>query len=285
MIKLEGVNKEFPEFKLNNINLVVEKGKITGLVGKNGSGKTTIINLITGIYTEDSGIVLIDGKEIKSNKKELLERLYVIFDEAELIDVFKPKDYDLMMRGLYSRWDSCLFKKFLEIFELPKSKAVGTYSKGMKVKFNFSLAFATHPEILILDESTSGLDPFMRSYILETVEKYVMENNTTVLFSSHIISDMEKIADNIIFIDNGEIQLMDSQNNLKNNYAYINDSEEFMRKYGDSDEDIIFKNGVVLVKDKSRFIDKYPEIEIMEVGLEDLILFIGNHKDIGQEEI
>lgn len=277
-IEVIDLNKSFEGFKLDNVSIKVPKGLITGLVGENGAGKTTLINLITGSLEPDSGEILIDGKKADKRKEEVLEKLYLVMDEPLLIDDFFPRDYNTMMKGIYKKWSSQDFFHYVKLFDLPLEKKVGNYSRGMKVKFNFALALATNPELLILDEATSGLDPLMRDDILEILTDYVQNKDHTVLFSSHIVSDLDKIADKIIFIHKGKVMLEEDKKNILCNYGIVrcttSDFHDIDPAYIISYRKMNYKINV-LVKDIEKVQNTYPKLLIENPDIEDIILLIG----------
>lgn len=272
------LNKSFEGFKLDSVNIKVPKGYITGLIGENGAGKTTLINLITGSLEPDSGEILIDGKKVDKRKEEVLEKLYLVMDEPLLIDDFFPMDYNTIMKGIYKDWSSQDFFHYVELFNLPLEKKVGNFSKGMKVKFNFALALAANPKLLILDEATSGLDPLMRDDILDILINYVKSKDHTVLFSSHIVSDLDKIADKIIFIHKGKVILEEDKRIMLRDYGVVKctiaefnniDSADII-SYRKTDYKIN-----VLVKDIKKVQNIYPNLLIENPDIEDIILLIG----------
>lgn len=168
-----------------------------GLIGENGAGKSTTINCILNEIQKDAGEILIFDKDNITDEKEIKSKLGVVFDENHFPDIFTPLEIGRFMAGIYSGWEWPTYRQFLEKFELPKGKKIKDFSKGMKVKLAFAVALSHNAELLILDEATSGLDPIIRDDVLDMLIDFVQDESHSVLVSSHITSDLEKVADYI----------------------------------------------------------------------------------------
>lgn len=211
-ILVEDLFKKFKDFTLDHVSFCVPKGSIVGFIGENGAGKSTTINLILNEIKNDSGRIQILGKE--HTDISVKEMLGVVFDECNFHDVLSPVDIERILSGVYKSWDNKLYKQYLERFNLPAKKPVGTFSKGMKMKLSIICALAHSPKILILDEATSGLDPIVRDEILELFLEFVEDKEHSVFFSSHITSDIQKISDYVILLHHGKIVFEKSKKEL-----------------------------------------------------------------------
>lgn len=277
-IGLKRLCKEFKEFALKDVSFTVPKGYITGLVGENGAGKTTLLNLIMQVMPADAGEIEIEDQKLKFRDIKLLEDIYIIFDESYLNEELLPKEYDSVLKAIYKNWDSKKYRALTEQFSLPENKAIKTFSKGMKVKLNFAMAFAANTNTLLLDEATSGLDPMIRDDILDLLLNYVQDENHTVLFSSHIVTDLEKIADKIIFLHNGKVLLEEFKDNLLYEYGVLHCSKEECASIHEEDKVACLHrdyDSKVLVKDKEQFMARYPELRLEAPTLEEIIVLLG----------
>ena len=224
-IEVKNLNKRFDEFQLKDVSIKVPKGKIVGLIGENGAGKTTMIKCITGAMFKNSGTVKLFGKEYKDILKD---DIGVVYDNAFIIETYNIKDLNMIMKNIYSKWDEKLFFNYVKEYNLPLKKEIRKLSTGMKKKLEIITALSHHPKILILDEPTSGLDPVIRSEVLDIFQNFVDNNDNSILLSTHITSDLEHIADNVIFISKGEIIFDRPLKEIKNDYIVLDvDKEEF----------------------------------------------------------
>ena len=203
--ELKNVCKTYPAFKLNNVSFSLESGKITGFIGRNGAGKTTVIKSMLNLVHTDSGEICYFGKPLSGNETEIKQRIgystgtvswYPRKTIRQIIDTTKR---------FYKNWDEEACRKYMQLFALDENKKPMELSEGMKVKCNLLIALSHGAEVLILDEPTSGLDPFSRDELMELFTT-LKENGVTILFSTHITSDLERCADNIVYISHGEIK-------------------------------------------------------------------------------
>jgi ABC-2 type transport system ATP-binding protein len=224
-IEVKNLNKSFDDFQLKNVNIEVPKGKIVGLIGENGAGKTTLIKCILGAMFKDSGEVKLFNKEYDNSLKD---DIGVVYDNSFIIETYNIKDLNLIMKNIYKNWDQKLFFKYIEEYNLPLKKEIRKLSTGMKKKLEIITAICHHPKVLILDEPTSGLDPVIRSEVLDLFQDFVNNNDNSILLSTHITSDLEHIADNVIFISKGEIIFDKPLKEIKDDYIVLDvDKEEF----------------------------------------------------------
>ena len=222
---MKDVIKQFDSFKLGPMNLNIPKGCIVGYIGQNGAGKSTTINLLLGLLKKDSGDIQILG-QYSPDSIELKDQLGVVFDDLFMPEEMTLVDVERFSSKVYSKWDKDLFYHFVDKFNLPKKKCIKTYSRGMKMKLSMAIALSHHANLLILDEATSGLDPIVREEILDLLLEFMQDENHTILISSHILSDLEKIADYIAFIHEGKILFMEAKDELKENYGICNLSND-----------------------------------------------------------
>lgn len=217
-IETKNVNKKFDDFALKNISIQVPKGKIVGLIGENGAGKTTLIKCILNVMNTDSGKVKLFNKDYKD---ELKEEIGVVFDNSFINETFNMKDLNIIMKNTYKKWDERLFYKYLREYKIPLKKEIKKLSTGMKKKVEIVTAMCKQPKVLILDEPTSGLDPVIRSEILDMFQNFVEDKERSILLSTHITSDLEHIADNVIFISKGEIIFDEPLKDIKEQYIML----------------------------------------------------------------
>ncbi|NLY45810.1 MAG: ABC transporter ATP-binding protein [Tissierella sp.] len=272
----EKLSKKYEGFTLDEVSFQLPKGCIMGLVGENGAGKTTIIKLILNLIKKNSGTVQVFGLDNIENDPKIKNRIGVVMDESNFHDNLKPTDISIIMNNIYDNWDKELFSRYLNRFKLPKDKRVKDYSKGMKMKLSISVALSHDPELLILDEPTGGLDPIVRSEILDIFLEFIQDEEKAILFSTHITSDLDKIADYITFIHNGSIIFSESKEEIVDNYGII--------KCGTNDFNTIDKKDIVgyrknqfgyevLVTNKQKNRSKFKDFIMDNANLEDIMLF------------
>lgn len=279
ILELKNVSKEFSEsgFTLNNVYFSLPHGAIMGYVGENGAGKTTTIGCILNTLSKDNGTITIFGKEMFDNETTLREDIGIVYDGDNFPGYLNAERLAGVMRGLYKQWDENLFQKYLNKFNLNRKQKIKTYSKGMSMKLAIAAALSHKPKLLILDEATSGLDPIMREEVLEVFLDFVQDEKHSILLSSHITSDLEKIADYITFIHNGNIILSTKKDNLLYQYGVMRcKSEQFaildkadILAYRKKDYQID-----VLVADKSKAERKYKGIVIDTVSIDEIMLLL-----------
>lgn len=224
-IEIKDLVKTFDNFKLGPVNLTIPKGTIVGFIGQNGAGKSTTIKLLLGLLRKDSGDMRLLDEE-NPNSVELKDKLGVVFDDLLVPEEMTLIDVEKFCSRVYSKWDKNQFYGFIEKFNLPYKKMIKNYSRGMKMKLSMATALSHNAELLILDEATSGLDPIVREEILDLLLDFMQDENHTILISSHILSDLEKVADYIAFIHDGKILFMEIKDELKENYGICTLSNE-----------------------------------------------------------
>lgn len=221
LLEVKKLSKQYKNFSLQDISFTLPKGYIMGYVGANGSGKTTTLNLITGIQKGNGGEVYIDGLSREENEKAYKEMIGFVGDDCYFPDHFKIKHVRVALQDFYQTFSKEKFNRFIEDWKLPENKPIKDFSRGMKVMLMFASVFARETKLLVLDEATNGLDPVMRTEILKLLQAYVMDGERSVIFSTHILSDLEQIADYIYFIHGGRTVLYDAKDELIDSFLLV----------------------------------------------------------------
>lgn len=221
ILYVDNLCKKYKNFKLNNVSLQLPKGFIMGLIGENGAGKTTLIKLIMNLVKKDSGDIKIFDKDNVKFEREIKDRIGFVYDEVCYYDHMSLKENGNMVSMLYSKWDKDKFNYYLNKFELNKDKKLKELSKGMRMKFSLCIALSHGAEFIIMDEPTVGLDPVVRSEVLEELQNLMENENMGVLISTHITSDLERIADYITFIKDGSIIFSKPKDEIMEAYKII----------------------------------------------------------------
>lgn len=220
-IELKNVNKSYGKFALKNINLAIPQGAVLGLVGANGAGKSTLIRMLLGAARADSGSMQVLGQPVETADVSLKNNIGVVLDEPFLPDNFNICEAERVMRAMYTAWDSAVFAEYIKRFNLPTDKKYKTFSRGMKMKLSIAAALSHHAKLLVLDEATGGLDPIVRDEILDVFSDFTLEENHTVLLSSHIVSDLEKICDYIAFLHEGQLLFCEEKDVLVERFGLV----------------------------------------------------------------
>ena len=281
-ISVKGLEKKYSNFSLNGIDLVVPKGYIVGLIGQNGAGKSTTIKSILNLVNKDSGSIEVLGLDHIKYELEIKQQIGVVFAESHFPDQLKPKDINLIMKNIYKNWDTNLFNSYLKQFNILDNQIIKEFSSGMKMKLSLATALSHRPKLLILDEPTNGLDPIVRNEILDIFLDFIQDEENSILISSHITSDLEKIADYITFIHDGQIIFSESKDTLLNDYIILKCREQELSQIDKSDIIHSKKSGSsyqILVKNKHQMELKYQNLIMDQLSLEDLMLiYIGEMK-------
>ena len=276
---LKNVNKKYEKsnFAIKDISFSVPEGSIVGFIGENGAGKSTTMNCILNVIRRDSGTIEIFGREMTDEDIDIRENIGVVYDSNNFPEYLTAKQLADILGRIYSKWDDFCFEQFLRRFGLPESQRIKTYSRGMSMKLAIAVALSHDSKLLILDEATSGLDPIMRDEILDVLLEFVKQENHSILLSSHITSDLEKIADYIVFIHNGKIILNKTKDELIYEYGVIRCSENDFHNI--SSEDILssMKKDYqidVLIKNRKLMEKKYKNLIIDSVSLDEIMLLL-----------
>ena len=286
-VEVQGLTKRYPGFTLDHVSFAVPSGSIVGFIGENGAGKSTTMKAVLNLIRRDEGSVRLLGKEDGAEYPEIKEQIGVVFDESYFPDNLKIRDVDRIMRSIFRSWESGKFLDYCRRFGLPEKKIVKTFSRGMKMKLSIAAALSHQTKLLIMDEATSGLDPVVRNEILDLFQEFVQEEDHTVFLSSHITSDIERIADYILLIYKGRILLFEDKDMLLYEYGVARCSREQAQNL---DKALIV--GVrrsqfeteVLVRNR-KAVKEQPDLVVDRASLEDILLFTvknGLEEEAGQ---
>lgn len=279
ILELQEISKTFPKsnFTLDKLSFSLPYGSILGFVGENGAGKTTTIGCILNTVKKDSGVVKLFGREMQDNDTDIREKIGVVYDGDNFPGFWTTKQLSEVMSGIYTQWDPALFQKYLEDFHLSPNQKIKDYSRGMTMKLAIAAALSHHPQLLILDEATSGLDPIMRDEMLDIFLEFVQDESHSILLSSHITSDLEKVADYITFIQNGKLIMTASKNDLAYHYAVmrckksqflaLDPSDIIAYRTRDFQIDVLVSNG----KEAQR---KYKNSVVDHVSVDEIMLLL-----------
>ncbi|MFU0823448.1 ABC transporter ATP-binding protein [Clostridium sp.] len=231
ILEVSNLRKEYKDFTLNNISFTLEKGYIMGFIGPNGAGKSTTIKLIMNLLRRDSGYIKIFGLDNLKHEKEVKNRIGFVYDENYYYEDLTMESMKKIIAPFYSKWDDSSFDRYMKDFNLDPKKKIKTLSKGMKMKFSLAIALSHNAELIIMDEPTSGLDPIFRREILDILYSIIQDENKSVFFSTHITTDLEKIADYITFINNGNIVFSKSKDDILESYGIVKGDLELLNSH------------------------------------------------------
>jgi ABC-2 type transport system ATP-binding protein len=274
ILQVENLTKKYAGFKLDHVSFSVPKGAIMGLIGENGAGKSTTINAILDLIHKDDGKVTFWGRELASSK-QLKEDIGVVFDGINFYETLTPAGVGKISKAAYKQWDDLLYRDYLKRFQIPSDKEIKSLSKGMKMKLCIAVALSHKPKLLILDEATSGLDPVMRDDILDVFLEFVQDENHSILMSSHITSDLEKIADYITFIHHGKVIFCKTKDELRYSYGIIRCGSAVFEQIDKSQILACRKDDYqwnVLVADKEAARRKYRTAVVDDATIDDILL-------------
>ncbi len=273
-IEVRNITKIYSDFILDNISFSLPAGTIMGLVGENGAGKSTTIKLIMNALQPDSGSVSVFGKSNHTKEfSQLKQDIGIVMDDACFPEILNAKDVGQIMKNTYTKWEQTVYEEYLRRFHLPQQKQIKEYSRGMKMKLAIAVALSHQPKLLILDEATSGLDPMIRDEILNVFNEFTRDESHSILLSSHIISDLEKICDYITFLHKGRLILSEEKDILLDRYAIIKLSSDAIKEIP---EDAVIRRrktsyGYDILVSKDQISHAFQQERIT---LEDIILFL-----------
>lgn len=227
-IRLDHLHKSYGQFKLQDISLGVKEGYITGLIGPNGAGKTTLIKMIMGMVHPDEGEIQLFGLDHKEHQPANKERIGYVSDENIYYEQLTVKQMKRVIAPFYSRWDEDTYVKYQELFKLPPGKKIKDLSKGMKIKFSLAVALSHGADLLIMDEPTSGLDPVFRRELLDLLTEHIQDERKSIIFSTHNTTDLDRIADYIVFINDGRIVFHEMKEALAEKYLLVKGGKELL---------------------------------------------------------
>ena len=277
-IEIRGLCKSYGDFALRDVNLTLPGGTIMGLIGENGAGKTTTIKCILNLVRRDAGEITLMGRDNIREEKLAKEDIGVVLDECFFHDTLRPRDVGWILAPVFRNWDDGLYQDYLDKFQLPEGKLIKEFSRGMKMKLSLAAALAHRPKLLILDEATAGLDPIVRDEILDEFLGFICDEEHAILISSHITSDLEKAADYITYIHQGQVVLSDAKDVILDSYGRLGCTAAQLETVDPADLLRVRKGTFgceALVADRNAFRRKYPALTVDRVTLEDIMLFIG----------
>lgn len=277
IIEIKNVTKSYSDFKLDNINIDIKKGFITGFIGPNGAGKSTTIKLIMNLIQKESGEINIFGMNNTKHDKEIKSRIGFVYDDCCFFDNLTIKSNEKIISSFYKEWNHDLFTTYLKRFELNPNKRIRKLSKGMKTKFAIAIALSHNADLLIMDEPTGGLDPIFRRELLDILYDLIQDENKSIFFSTHITSDLDKIADYITFINKGKIVFSKPTDIINDSYKIVKGNSELLSMINKDHLIGINKNryGFEALTTHSReLIESYQDSIIVDnANLEDIMVF------------
>ncbi len=274
-LTVSGLTKKYKGFTLSDISFEVPQGSIVGLIGENGAGKSTTLNAILGLIHKDSGEITILGNSGEELEIKLKEDIGVVFDGTNFPEELTPQKLNHVFKKIYVSWDEDYFFSLLKKLSLSPAKKIKSFSKGMKVKLSIAVAFAHHPKLLILDEATSGLDPVVRDDILDMFLDFVQDEENSILVSSHITSDLEKVADYIVFIHDGHLIFSKQKDELLESYGIIKCGAAQFDELDPQDIITYRKQDYawqVLISRREKMQEKYPKAMIVPATIDEIML-------------
>lgn len=221
IIEVKNLCKNYKDFKLDNVSFSLERGYVMGFIGTNGAGKSTTIKAIMNLIKRNSGDIKLFGLDNIKDELQIKDKIGFVYDENFYCEELNIENMKALVKPFYSKWNEDTFKKYLKLFDLDPKKKIRKLSKGMKTKFSLAIALSHEAELIIMDEPTAGLDPVFRREILEILHDLIEDENKGIFFSTHITSDLEKIADYITFIENGKIVFSKSKEEIDDNYCMV----------------------------------------------------------------
>ncbi|QRN86216.1 ABC transporter ATP-binding protein [Clostridia bacterium] len=230
ILEINGITKRYKDFTLDNINLSLQKGSIMGFIGPNGAGKSTTIKAILNLIRIDEGNIEFFGKDSKKFEREIKNRIGFVLDRSHFYKEISLENMKNIVAPFYEDWNEMMFQEYLKRFELNPKKKIKALSKGMTMKFTLSLALSHNAELLIMDEPTDGLDPVVRHEVVEILNELTRTEEKTILYSTHITSDIDRLVDYVTYINRGKIVLSESKESLYDTYAMIQGPEEVLSK-------------------------------------------------------
>ena len=274
-IEVKNLTKKYQLFKLDDVSFTVPGGTIVGLIGENGAGKSTTLKCILNLIQRDRGeIALLERDNIKEERL-VKEDIGVVLDETGFHDTLTADMVGNVLSRIYQKWDKNLYQELLKRYDLPRNLFLKEFSKGMRMKLAIAAALAHHPRLLILDEPTSGLDPVVRDEILDEFFAFIKDEDHAILMSSHITTDLEKVADSIIYLHRGKVLLQGEKDLLLERYGKLLCSKEQLRGVDKALLGGVRENQFgceALVKDRSEVKRRYPELTVDPVSLDDIMV-------------
>ena len=278
-IEIKDLTKKYDGFTLDKVSFNVPKGSIMGFIGQNGAGKTTTINALLNIVKKDEGEIKLLGLDHKKDEYEAKKQIAAVFDELPFDDRLNAVTIDKVLREVFEEWSSETFFNYLDRFALPRKKKFGKFSKGMKMKLQIASALSHNAKLLIMDEATTGLDPVVRNEILDIFLEYLQNEEHSILMSSHITSDLDKVADSVTFIDKGKVLISGYKDDILDSHGILKCTKD---DYKDIDAgDIVSARlndfgAEIMVSDRAECSRKYSGAVIDPATLEDIMIYYVN---------
>lgn len=272
-LEIRDLTKNYPGFKLDKLNLTLPSGCIMGLIGENGAGKSTTIKLILNMIRKDKGNITILGRDNEDNISLIKEDVGVVMDDVGIPECLTVPQVGKIMKHTFKNWDSDEYKRITEKFSLPENKPFKDFSKGMKMKLGIAIAMSHNSKLLLLDEATSGLDPVVRDEVIDMFIDFTRDESHSILISSHIVSDLEKVCDYIAFLHKGKLMLCEEKDRLLEEYGIIHCTRNQLDG---------FRSGSIRYKKESPYgveaivkRDEIPSgISVSPVSIEELFVFM-----------
>lgn len=271
-IEIKNLSRRFSQFTLDRVSFSVPKGAVVGFIGENGAGKSTTIKAVLGLLKKDGGEIAVLGEDPYKMKPQTKEKIGVVFDSMPFPPSLTAAQLDKVLKGIYKSWDSKIFYSYLNRFGLPTANKLSSYSKGMEMRLSIAAALSHSPELLVLDEPTGGLDPVMRSEILDILLEFMQDENHSVLMSTHITSDLEHIADYICFIHNGRIVFFEERNEMLEKYRILKCTDEQLASV-DKTDIVGLRKGRFTNEILTAAADKYPDITADTASIDDIMVY------------
>lgn len=274
-LTVKGLTKAYRDFTLDHVSFEVPRGAIVGLIGENGAGKSTTLNAILGLVKKDAGSIEILGQPDEELSPQIRSQIGVVFDGNNYPDMLSARQLNRVFKNIYPHWDEARYLSLLKEMALPLDKAIKALSKGMKMKLSIVAALSHHASLLILDEATSGLDPVVRDDILDLFLDFVQDESHSILVSSHITSDLEKVADYIVFIHQGKVVFSKPKDELKYQYGIIRCGAAQFEALNKEEIIACRKRDYeweVLIADRTAAQKKYPKAVVDPASIDDIML-------------
>lgn len=282
VVVFKGIKKHFDGFELDIPKLGIKRGYITGFIGENGSGKTTTIKLMLDMLIPDAGEVIIGGMRVSENAKVIKEKIGYVGEPTGYPQEAKLKNIKRMVKPFYKNWDEALFNNYMQRFKLKENKKYGELSTGQKKQFALIVALAHKPELIILDEPTAGLDPVVRSEMIDVLMEHMQKEETTIFYSTHITSDLEKAGDYLVYIRNGHIEMQVEKDELLNHYCIVKGPKHLFAK--EIQEELLgYKQtslgGEALVRNRTLAHELFgDEVKYIKPTIEDVMVLLSSKK-------
>lgn len=271
-VEIRGLTKRLGDFEMDGLDLEIPEGYVVGLIGENGAGKTTLIKCLTGAAIADSGDIRILGAPLEEADKT---HIGVVFDECKFMQNFDGDHLSKLMSMIFERWDDEEFRYLMSGYGIAMDKKIKDYSRGMRMKVQVAVALAHAPDLLLLDEPTAGMDPAARDEFLDSIREYMTDESHTTVISSHITTDLEKVADYIVFLHGGRIVLNGPKDDIMESYGIAKGSEAAIAKLDREDVVSIRRDDYsvsALVRDRDGVREAFPELVVDPASLDDILV-------------